>query len=579
MEKSDKKAEYISIPTEEHQEEPFAYEVRQKPAFSYRSLAAKGALIAAAILAIGALHKTFTPGKSVVQKYDEAFYNPPEPCILKHNEDYKELKTFVEELEESMGFGGDRHSHSRGDHKFHDKPHHPPFSGGPNHFGEHPPPPPGYYPPPPPPHDGPEHPPFPPPPHDGPEHPPFPPPPHGGPEHPPHHPSDCHPPSPPPPPPGCYPPPPPHDGPEHPPPKDGEKPPKDGDEPSEDYDKSEGDELQDNKQIDDGNMTLDNAKPDDSHPPYPGFEHHPPHKEGHEPFCKVSELEAQSTVFAISPETFQKTKFFLNGHFNRGGYVRISKSNDASAKDIKVNVTTYANQTDVRSEAIISAFENEGNYIVQLERDHKHLPPPPPPACHSPLPPPPKPDQQHCLVYSVDIEFPQGTESYEALEFFVQQTQRLEGGKDIEDINFGSIKAGLGRGAIVFDGLKAKTIKLAALHGVVMGTYQPKEKFLAATVHGATKVKIEPTDEQVNVIAASTFGPATAELPADGFSGNFALYNAFGPASTIKAPRPEDIHVTKLKHGVKAGYYKEKNKESKVTVSAKFHGSPAIYLN
>ncbi|KAG1160319.1 hypothetical protein G6F37_004110 [Rhizopus arrhizus] len=376
MEKSDKKAEYISIPTEEHQEEPFAYEVRQKPAFNYRALAAKGALIAAAILAVGALHKSFTPGNSIVQKYDESFYNPPEPCVLKHNKDYKELKTFVEELQESMGFGGDRHSHSRGDYKFHDKPHHPPFPGGPNHFGEHPPPPPG-----------------------------------------------------------CYPlPPPPHDGPEHPPPKDDNK--------------SEDDELQDSEQTDDGNMPLNSVKSDDSHPPYPGFEHHFPHmripndandfdfdhdKEKHEPFCKVSELEAQSTVFAISPETFQKTKFFLNGHFNRGGHVRISKSNDASAKDIKVNVTTYANQSDVRSEAIISAFENEGNYIVQLERDHKH---PPPAACHSPLPPPPKPDQQHCLVYSVDIEFPQDTESYEVLEFFIQQTQRLEGGKDIEDINF-----------------------------------------------------------------------------------------------------------------------------------------------
>ncbi|KAG0984749.1 hypothetical protein G6F29_004558 [Rhizopus arrhizus] len=452
MEKSDKKAEYISIPTEEHQEGPFAYEVRQKSAFNYRALAAKGALIAAAILAVGALHKSFTPGNSIVQKYDESFYNPPEPCVLKHNKDYKELKTFVEELQESMGFGGDRYSHSRGDYKFHDKPHHPPFPGGPNHFGEHPSPPPGCYPPPPPPS----------PPHDGPEHPPFPPPPHDGPEHPPRHPSDCHPP--PPPPPGCYPPPPPHDGPEHPPPKDGEKPPKDGGEPPKDDDKSEDDELQDSEQTDDGNMPLNSVKSDDSHPPYPGFEHHSPHmripndandfdfdhdKEDHEPFCKVSELEAQSTVFTISPETFQKTKFFLNGHFNRGGHVRISKSNDASAKDIKVNVTTYANQSDVRSEAIISAFENEGNYIVQLERDYKH--PPPPAACHGPLPPPPKPDQQHCLVYSVDIEFPQDTESYEVLEFFVQQTQRLEGGKDIEDINFGSIKAGLGRGAIVFD--------------------------------------------------------------------------------------------------------------------------------
>lgn len=67
MEKSEKKAEYITIPTEEQLP---AYEIGQKSSFNYRALAAKGALIAAAILAVGALHKTFSPERSMVNIFD-----------------------------------------------------------------------------------------------------------------------------------------------------------------------------------------------------------------------------------------------------------------------------------------------------------------------------------------------------------------------------------------------------------------------------------------------------------------------------------------------------------------------------
>ncbi|CEG62841.1 hypothetical protein RMATCC62417_00102 [Rhizopus microsporus] len=304
-------------------------------------------------------------------------------------------------------------------------------------------------------------------------------------------------------------------------------------------------------------------------------------KEKHhwKPFCKLHKLEAESTVFAFKTDDYKKAKFFLNGHFNRGGHVRVSKSKDASVDFVKVNVTIYAGRSELRSEAQISAFEHEGDYVVQLERDPKHPPPP------FPFPPPHhhhrhhKPKQEDCLVYSVDIEFPQNTEYYEELQFHVKQTQRIEGGHGIEEISFGTIKAGLGRGAIIFDGLKAKTIKLGVLRGVVMGNYQPEEKFLAGSVHGATKVKLEPTGEHFNVTAASTFGPASVDLPADSFSGDFGLFHFFGPAPTIEAPNPEDIHVTKLKHGVKAGYYKEEHTGSRVIISAKFHGAPALYLN
>lgn len=176
-------------------------------------------------------------------------------------------------------------------------------------------------------------------------------------------------------------------------------------------------------------------------------------KEKHhwKPFCKLHKLEAESTVFAFKTDDYKKAKFFLNGHFNRGGHVRVSKSKDASVDFVKVNVTIYAGRSELRSEAQVSAFEHEGDYVVQLERDPKHPPPP------FPFPPPHhhhrhhKPKQEDCLVYSVDIEFPQNTDYYEELQFHVKQTQRIEGGHGIEEISFGTIKAGLGRGAIIFD--------------------------------------------------------------------------------------------------------------------------------
>lgn len=45
-----------------------------------------------------------------------------------------------------------------------------------------------------------------------------------------------------------------------------------------------------------------------------------------------------------------------------------------------------------------------------------------------------------------------------------------------------------------------------------MGTYQPSEVFSAGTIRGATKVHIEPTGENINITATSTFGPASVDV-------------------------------------------------------------------
>jgi hypothetical protein len=60
--------------------------------------------------------------------------------------------------------------------------------------------------------------------------------------------------------------------------------------------------------------------------------------------------------------------------------------------------------------------------------------------------------------------------------------------------------------------LKAKKIELGVLSGVVMGKYQPSERFAAASLHGATKVKLLPTGENINISASTIDGPSSVDL-------------------------------------------------------------------
>ncbi|KAI9486384.1 MAG: hypothetical protein EXX96DRAFT_548851 [Benjaminiella poitrasii] len=321
---------------------------------------------------------------------------------------------------------------------------------------------------------------------------------------------------------------------------------------------------------------------------------HHPHGPPPEPFCKVDELEASSTVFMFSPEKFARAGLFLDGRFSHGSHIYISKSFDESLQDVKVNVTLFSGRNDLQKEVKISAFDHKGQYAVQIERGHfrdlvgkkmrqfeqvpRLLNEPP----HHPDEPPHHPDEdkkEDCLVYNVDIVFPAHLKHYDDLELHVREARRIGGGEGIEGIEFGSFKAGLGRGAIIFDGLRAKKTLLGVLRGVVMGTYQPSQHFAAGTIHGATKVNIEPVGDKINITAASTFGPASVDIPADSYEGDFTLFNIFGEPSTVQAPNPEDIHVTKYRPTLKSGYYKKEHTGSRIVVSAKVHGGERLSFN
>lgn len=141
----------------------------------------------------------------------------------------------------------------------------------------------------------------------------------------------------------------------------------------------------------------------------------------------------------------------MNGYFSRGGHVRLSKSTDKSVSDVNVKVTLYTGRDELIKEVKLSAFDHEGQYAVQIERKRGHCRRP-----HRLVQDHDDDDredghQENCLVYNVEIEFPHDTTYFEDIEFHIKSAQRIEGGKNLEDISFGTIKAGLGRGAIIFE--------------------------------------------------------------------------------------------------------------------------------
>lgn len=171
---------------------------------------------------------------------------------------------------------------------------------------------------------------------------------------------------------------------------------------------------------------------DENTPPPPPPPHHPENE------CKVENLNATSTVFSFSPEQFQKTSVFLDGFFSHGSKVLLSKATDKSIQDVRINVTLFHGDENLTKQVSLSAFDHKGKYQVEVKRDHSHG----------------HPRQffrfkEECLVYSIHVEFPANMEYFDAVGLRIKGAHSIEG--DLDNIEFGSVKAGLGHGVIHFE--------------------------------------------------------------------------------------------------------------------------------
>ncbi|KAL0083688.1 hypothetical protein J3Q64DRAFT_1748756, partial [Phycomyces blakesleeanus] len=147
-------------------------------------------------------------------------------------------------------------------------------------------------------------------------------------------------------------------------------------------------------------------------------------------------------------------------------------------------------------------------------------------------------------------------------------------GKNLDKISFDHFKAGLGRGSIDLKGLKGGRIHLGTLDGSIKGEYEPSKEFIAGSLRGPTAVKIlqKENSTAVKIAVRALDGSAIVQLPADTYEGNFVAVSGPGNGSpVVNATKPEDVHVTKLRHFLKKGYYKTDNTGSDAFVRSE-HG-------
>ena len=95
------------------------------------------------------------------------------------------------------------------------------------------------------------------------------------------------------------------------------------------------------------------------------FQAPPPHS-----FCPPNvELNATSTVFNFSPEEFNRAALYIGHGFIDSGDVYFTKSGNKKINDIKVKVTVLHGSDSARDKVTLSAFDHDGQYVVEMRRD------------------------------------------------------------------------------------------------------------------------------------------------------------------------------------------------------------------
>ncbi|RUS14708.1 hypothetical protein BC937DRAFT_93441 [Endogone sp. FLAS-F59071] len=286
---------------------------------------------------------------------------------------------------------------------------------------------------------------------------------------------------------------------------------------------------------------LSNDRP---HPPH----RKPPHRK-HPHHCNNTDLIPWDgeKEFVFSPDDFQSFVVSLHGTGRPPAFVKIHQlDSDDLTEEITVKVSALVSSKKLNNLLTASAFDHEGTYIVEINVRDK-------PKHHGP---------KDCIKIKIDITFPAGLSNYGSLNL------RLSGAvikAHLEGIQFSSVNIGLGRGAILSKQINADNIRLGAVKGFLHGRFDVGTNFTASTISGFSPVYINPTGDFVHIKATTINGIASVKL-VNAYEGHFALTTVWA-RSTIHAPDPSDIHIEKLTHNIKAGYYKSKT-NNKIYISA-----------
>ncbi|KAI8639067.1 hypothetical protein BD408DRAFT_422078 [Parasitella parasitica] len=269
----------------------------------------------------------------------------------------------------------------------------------------------------------------------------------------------------------------------------------------------------------------------------------------HVPQCDPSKLHYEKKkTLAFSHHQFKTTNIKIDGIFTDGGRIDVRTStadedlHNLEGK-IKVDLTLRAQTEDTMTHISLTEVDDDEKAAKNIHINNHHTS-----------------AKKPCLVYHLDIIFPNKMNAYENLNLLVNHAARIEG--DLKKIVFKDISVGLGRGAIHFKDLKGENIKIGTLNGIVLGNYLPIKTLGVASVTGATRVEISPQSKYVKSTIVSLNGPVKAIYSKDygglSKSSNFIAHCWMCEPSVISAKSPKNLHVTSSRReSIKVGYYKE----------------------
>ncbi|ORZ00787.1 hypothetical protein BCR43DRAFT_511745 [Syncephalastrum racemosum] len=315
-------------------------------------------------------------------------------------------------------------------------------------------------------------------------------------------------------------------------------------------------------------------------PPHMGDDQPPPHGPFPPQVCAPNAtLSSESTVFTFSSDEFSKSAVYLGRGFAHSR-VFLSKASDVDLSEIKINVTLLYEDEHLKRDVAISAFDHDGQYVVEVSRAPPHgKRPGHPPHDKKDKKGKKDHDDDHphppCLKSLVHVTFPASLDAYDAFELRAHNGQVSAWDSSLKDIIFGEFKAGVGRGWIALEHLTADKAVVGAVSGHVRGEYNPAKKLVAGVIHGTTQIVVKPTTDTVKTIAAVVKGKAEARI-AD-FAGDFVANSIFGASPSVIAAEPTDLHVEKYRHNLKAGYYKEKATGARAVVHAKRGATKLVF--
>ncbi|RCH79023.1 hypothetical protein CU098_004195, partial [Rhizopus stolonifer] len=272
------------------------------------------------------------------------------------------------------------------------------------------------------------------------------------------------------------------------------------------------------------------------------------------PECNHLPYEKTKTVM-FSPEAFKTLHIKLDGLFSDGGLVNMYTSRDT--QDIQIQAKFHAHTEDLLSHILFSEVDSVDSKIKNIHINHHH-----PSIAKS------------CLVYRLDIVFPSTLNRYNSLDIKVNHG-RMEG--ELEGLEFHTFMAGLGRGAIDFKGLKADTIMVGALNGMIMGSYYPVHTLGAAVVTGATNVQVYPQSGSKSTVVALDGPVKTTMILPYGANQAFTVH-CWLCEPEIVSPFADKIHTTCAKrNAIKMGYYGQLKGRGYVNVHSR-HGESKLIL-